>query len=105
MLTHPTLRLDDDAFLDAVHRCALPDGFPHVAHLRLAFLALRRHPLPEAMAALELALRGVAAHAGTPERYQPGVTCHWTQRVAAAVLDVPDAAFDELLAGHPELLR
>ncbi|MER5636926.1 hypothetical protein ABT095_08220 [Kitasatospora sp. NPDC002227] len=75
--------------------------FGHREHLELAWLAVRRVGLREAVALVAEGIRRTATAAGAPEKFHATMTRAWVELVARHA-DAPD--FDTVLAAHPELL-
>lgn len=66
---------EGDEFIARFERCELPaECFPHREHVRLAWLYLRRLPLPEAIARFSESLRRFAAANGKPNLYHETIT-------------------------------
>ncbi len=95
---------DEDFIADFERATFTRDGFPHRAHLRMAWIYVTRLG-PEV--AVERAARGVrrlaAAH-GHETRYHDTMTRAWVYTVAAAVRQHPSSDFAEFLAANPDLL-
>ena len=89
-----------------------PDSaFRHRQHVHLAFLAVRRHGMPEAADRVCAWIRAIAAHEGVPRKYHHTVSRAWVELVAhhvaadAGAKDRHDPAdFDEFARRHPALL-
>lgn len=63
-------RMSDDEFLAAFLDCTMPPaGFDHHGHVRVAWLLLRRHPLPEAIERTCDGIARLASHLGVPGKY------------------------------------
>jgi hypothetical protein len=96
----------DDEFLRAFFSGRLPNSeFHHRDHLRLAWLAVRRHG---AGAAEEIVAGGIQKFAEQHSHgplYHDTMTRFWVRLVAHAVSDRPEIAdFDEFLVAYPLLL-
>lgn len=102
----PAPRLGDDALFDAFHDGTLsPHGFDHRQHVRLAWVCLRRRPLPRVLEGFRGGLEHLAAHAGQPGLYHQTITWTYLLLVAEALERTgPDAAWEDFTAAHPELL-
>jgi hypothetical protein len=103
-------------------RTLKPEAFPHREHVRVAWILLRQHPLPEAATRFCSGLRALASSAGKPERYHETVTWAYllllTERIArlegqrgdghGATLAVPgddgDAAWTRFAEANVDLL-
>jgi hypothetical protein len=89
-----------------------PDGaFRHRQHVHLAFLAVRRHGMPEAVDRVCAWIRALAAHEGAPRKYHHTVSRAWVELVAhhvtadAGARDRRDSdEFDQFARRHPALL-
>jgi hypothetical protein len=95
----------DDEFLRAFFGLTLRNSeFHHRDHLRLAWLAVRRH----GGAAEEFVTKGVqrfAEHHSHGPAYHDTMTRFWVRLVAQAVSHRPEIAdFDDFLAAYPLLL-
>lgn len=67
--------MSDAEFLAALESCRLAErDFGHAAHVRAAYLCLRAHPFPAALARVEAALRRYAASLGKADRYHETIT-------------------------------
>jgi hypothetical protein len=67
--------MTDAAFVQAFEACTLPPAaFRHRDHVRLAWLYLRDHPLPEALARFCAGLKRYAASLGKPGLYNETIT-------------------------------
>ncbi|MCA9494549.1 MAG: hypothetical protein KC621_31695 [Myxococcales bacterium] len=77
--------------------------FDHRAHLRVAWEALDRGGLPTALIEVPAWLRGMAAAAGRPEKYNETVTLGFL--LVLADRHRPGEDFDAFLERHPDLLR
>jgi len=96
----------DDAFLEALERCTLPEtAFDHGGHVRAGYLLLRRHGFPDAVAEMRQRIRTYAKSLGKADRYHETITVAFLVLINAAmsrrpaVDDWPSFARD-----HPELL-
>jgi hypothetical protein len=66
---------EDAAFVAAFEGGTLPpERFRHAEHVRLAWLMLREHDLPRALARFSAGLRRYAAALGKAERYHETIT-------------------------------
>src|SRR5262249_13132244 len=96
---------DDDALLAGFAQGAPPGRFDHAAHVRVAWLLVRRHGPAAAADRLTEGLRRLTANQGVPERYHETLTRAWAAIVAAAAAAAPELdRFDQLVARHPQLL-
>jgi hypothetical protein len=90
----------------AVERGQAPSqGFPHAAHLRVAWVYLNEEPsLDEAVARMTQTLRCFAASVGQAEKYSEPTTRFWMLQVAAARAAMPGADFETIVRAYPRLL-
>ena len=108
------MRLDDDTFLAGFRNQTLcPEQFGHRAHLRMAWLYLKRYPLADACAYMCTDTRAFAESLGVPGKYHHTVT-EALMRVVdlrtrgaggpkhAAIFNRMDS-FDDFLAANPDL--
>jgi hypothetical protein len=96
----------DDEFLRAFFDLTLPNSqFHHRDHLRLAWLAVRRH---SAVSAEEVVAKGIqrfAEHHSHGPAYHDTMTRFWVRLVAHVVSDRPEIVdFEEFVATYPRLL-
>jgi hypothetical protein len=98
--------LPDDEFLRAFFGLTLPNSeFRHRDHLRLAWLAVRRHGGDVAEDVVATGIRKFAQHNSHGPLYHDTMTRFWVRLVAHAVSDRPDIVdFDDFLAAYPLLL-
>lgn len=98
--------LADDALFDAFHDGTLsPEGFDHRQHVRLAWVCLRRRPLPRVLEGFRTGLERLAAHAGQPGLYHQTITWTYLLLVAEALeRGGPEAGWEEFAAAHPQIL-
>lgn len=104
MTQSSSLYLGDEEFLTAFERAGFDrHDFPHRAHLRMAWLYVRRLGLEGAVDRVTAGIRSLAEHHGQAARYHDTLTRAWVYAVAAA--DRPDiSTFDQFIDAHPELL-
>jgi hypothetical protein len=76
--------------------------FGHREHVRLTWLAVRRHGTEAATVLVSEGIRRTAAYAGAPQKYHATVSRAWVELVAYHADDGPD--FDSVVALHPQLL-
>jgi hypothetical protein len=83
-----------------------PDGeFRHRQHINLAFAAVRRYGMPEAIIRICDWIQDIAAYARAPQKYHYTVSRAWTEIVAHHVEADQDCAdFGTFAARHPMLL-
>jgi hypothetical protein len=79
-----------------------PDGrFGHRQHIHLAFLAVRRYGMPDAVDTVCGWLRQVAAYERAPQKYHHTMSRAWVELVAHHATAEP---FDAFLRRNPALL-
>jgi hypothetical protein len=85
--------------------------FRHRQHINLAFLAVQRYGMPEAIGKICTWIRHIAAYERAPQKYHHTVSRAWVEIVAHHVgtdpdsPDYPDGADFDLFAGrNPALL-
>ena len=96
----------DDEFLLAFFGLTLPNSeFHHRDHVRLAWLAVRRHGVGAAEEFVTKGIQRFAEHHSHGAAYHDTMTRFWVRLVAHAVshrLEIAD--FDDFLAAYPLLL-
>ena len=98
--------LPDDEFLHAFFDLTLAHSeFRHRDHLRLAWLAVRRHGAIGAEDVVTAGIHSFAHHHSHGPAYHDTMTRFWVRLVAHAVSDRPEIEeFDTFLAVYPLLL-
>jgi hypothetical protein len=83
-----------------------PDGeFRHRQHIHLAFLAVQRYGMPEAITRICDWIRHIAAYERAPQKYHHTVSRAWVELVAHHIEADPDGAgFGTFAARHSALL-
>jgi hypothetical protein len=83
-----------------------PEGaFWHRQHVNLAFLAVRRHGMPDAIDKVCAWIRQIATYERAPQKYHYTVSRAWLELVAQHVTADPSCAdFDVFIQRHPALL-
>jgi hypothetical protein len=78
--------MTDTELARALERCEIPnEGFPHVSHLRVAWVYLEECAEVEAACErMAATLRRFAAAVGKPEKYHETITLFWIRALAAA---------------------
>jgi hypothetical protein len=93
----------DETFLQAFEAGTLPkEDFSHAAHVRLAWICLRRDGFEEGSVRVVAGIQAFARRHGATGLYHETVTRAWLALVAAAGVEEPPS-FDAFLAAHPEL--
>jgi len=94
----------DEDFLRAFEDLSFPaDLFHHREHLRVAWLYLKSFDASRAAERMTAGIRRFASHQGTTQKYHHTLTLAWMRLVAAALVETPEATFEEIIAAHPEL--
>ena len=98
--------IPDDEFLRAFFGLTLPSSeFRHPDHLRLAWLAVRRHGGDVAEKVVAAGISRFAQHNSHGPLYHDTMTRFWVRLVGHAVAARPEIVnFDEFLAAYPLLL-
>jgi hypothetical protein len=83
-----------------------PDGaFRHRQHINLAFLAVRRYGMPEAVERVCAWIRQITVYERAPQKYHHTVSRAWVELVAHHVAADPACTrFDAFAQHHPALL-
>ena len=76
--------------------------FGHREHLELAYTAVRRFGMPDAVDHVSTHLRQLSEYAGKPQKYHHTVSQAWVELVARHVDDAP--TFDGVLERNPALM-
>jgi hypothetical protein len=73
------IEFSDDEFVKSFEENAQPNEmFNHIAHIRLAWIYIQRHPLPHALGRLWEGLRQFAAKNGQEDRFNETLTIFFT---------------------------
>jgi hypothetical protein len=97
--------LSDDAFLARFERAGFAaHEFPHRAHLRMAYLYVRRLGPVAAADRVAAGILHLATAHGHRARYNETLSRAWVQVVALAMQRTGAESFEALLAAHPALL-
>ena len=94
--------MDDAQFLAAFESAAIPNAaFRHHAHLRMAWLYVRRDGPEVGAARIREGIQRFAAAHGLPHLYHETVTGFWTRLMAHAVDAFPELdRCEDVLAGY-----
>ncbi|MFF2073868.1 hypothetical protein ACFVXG_03835 [Kitasatospora sp. NPDC058162] len=102
-MTSPATPATPDAFDELLREVmADADRFGHAQHIRLTWLAVRRHGATAALDLIGEGIRRTAAKAGAPQKFHVTMTRAWVELVAHHAEGPAD--FEEFCARHPELL-
>ena len=95
--------IDDDQLLAGFEDLSLEAArFDHVAHVRVAWLYLRRSPDGGDRFAADL--RRYAAHHGAPDKYSREITERYLALIRDRIARAPDADWAAFAAANPDLL-
>jgi hypothetical protein len=99
--------MPDATFVQAFESCTLPPAaFRHRDHVRLAWLYLRDHPLPEALARFSGGLRRYAAALGKPGLYNETITVAYLTLVNERRARLGrDADWESFARANPDLFE
>ena len=103
--------MDDETFLARFEDCTLaPEAMTHEAHVRLAWLYLRRESFPEALARVRAGLQAFNRVHGVPDApdrgYHETLTVAWMRLVGATIrAHGAGEGWEEFRAGHPHLFH
>lgn len=97
--------MTDREFLDAFENCSLPRAeWTHAAHLRMAFLYLRRETcFDTALTQIRARIQAYNLSQGNPRGYHETITVAFARLVADALYPLPAADFAALRAARPDL--
>ena len=98
--------MTDDEFLKSFEECSIPKAlWTHEAHVRMAWLYLRRQPLEEVIPIVRQAIQRYNTSLGNTEGYHETITLAFLvlidDRIDRASNDETFASFSQ---GHPSLL-
>ena len=98
--------MSDAELARALERCEVPsEGFPHAAHLRVAWTYLRESlTVDDAVDRMASTLRRFAASVGKAEKYSHPITVFWMYQLAAVRALMPDADCAAAFRAYPRLL-
>ena len=105
--------MNDHEFLRALETCALPAAeFGHAAHVRAAYLYLKRAQPEEGLDAVRHALQRYVAHLGKADRYDESMTMTYVKLIHRRMCERGDAggwaafarANQDLLAARARLM-
>ncbi len=93
-----------DPFVAAMEDLSFPPAdFHHRDHVRLAWLYARDWPEDGGRRCADT-IRRYAAHHGAAGKYHHTMTIAWFRLVSALRSRMAEAAFDDFLGAHPELM-
>jgi hypothetical protein len=101
----PALVMPDSEFLAVFERGGFPgNGFPHRAHLRMAWLYVTDLGPDMAIEKAAAGIRNLARQNGVPTLYHDTITRAWVYAVAAAIGHSSSTTFAGFIEEHPRLL-
>ena len=80
------------------------ERFGHRQHVKLTWLAVRRHGREAAIDIVSDGIRQTATYAGRPQKYHATVSRAWVELVAHHVDELPESGFEDYLGHNPALL-
>jgi hypothetical protein len=99
------LVMPDAEFLEIFERGGFPgNGFPHLAHLRMAWLYVTSIGPDAAIPKAADGIRNLALQNNVPTLYHDTLTRAWVYVVAAAIEHSSSTTFTGFIEGHPRLL-
>ncbi|TDU87039.1 hypothetical protein EV138_0556 [Kribbella voronezhensis] len=80
------------------------DRFGHREHVRLTWLAVRRHGVATAIGLVSQGIQQTARYAGAPQKYHATVSRAWVELVGHHATEEPVEDFDAFADRNPALL-
>lgn len=102
--------MTDEEFMKGFEECTIPhDQWTHRAHIRMAYVMLKRDPLDIALPKVRAGIQKLNASQNTPEAidrgYHETITQAWMRLVASAIANYgPMETFEQFGEQHPHLL-
>ena len=98
--------MHDPDSVAAFEECSLPPaGLSHRAHVRLAWIYLREHPLPQALNRFSTGLKRYAASLGASAKYHETITWAYLFLVHQRIAIGPaDETWQEFSVRNPDLM-
>ena len=97
-------QLDDDAFVTAFSKQELnPEWFSHEAHLRLAWIHIRKHGIKKAIDTVSHDIRQFASHHGAADKFHVTVTVAAVRAVYHFILKSESGTFQDFIQEYPQL--
>jgi hypothetical protein len=98
--------VDDAELLAGFETASLPNAvFSHREHVRVAWLFVSRHGLPEAIPRFSQALKRFAIAKGKPQLYHTTITWSYLLLIGERLARHPSATWSEFAAANPDLLE
>lgn len=102
MSTHRSL--SDDAFEQQIEQCLFnPLEFTHEAHLRLAWVHIKKYGINQAIINVQKQLYQFVKNAGAEDKYNKTLTIAATKAVYHFILKSNSSSFSDLLLEYPLL--
>lgn len=96
--------LTDQEFEKRFADCSFPvEDFSHEAHLRLAWIHIRKYGAERAVEHIQEQLKQFVAHAGAEDKYHVTLTIAAVRAVHRFMQKSDPGSFDGFIAEHPEL--
>jgi hypothetical protein len=97
----------DTQFLERFENQVLSEAeFRHPDHVRLAWLYLRKLPLPDAISIFSSGLKKFATRFGKPDRYHETITLAYLLLINERMARGPaKSAWSDFAAGNPDLFK
>lgn len=102
--------MTDEEFMKGFEACTIPhDQWTHRAHIRMAYVMLRRDPFDTALPKVRAGIHKLNASQNTPEAidrgYHETITQAWLRLVASALANYGTMdSFEPFAEQHPHLL-
>ncbi len=97
-------KLTDEEFLEQFRECKIdPAAFDHEAHLRLAWVHIRKYGLEKAKANIQAQLQKFVEYAGARDKYHTTLTVAAIEAVNHFMQKSSAQRFDEFIREHPKL--
>ena len=97
--------LADEELLRGFETASLPDAaFRHRDHVRVAWMFVKRHGLPDALGEFSQALQRFAAAKGSPQLYHETITWAFLLLIGDRLARTPAATWAEFAARNADLL-
>jgi N-formylglutamate deformylase len=99
------INLSDSEFLTQFENCRLPaSSFSHEAHIRLAWLMLKKHGLDEAIRKVSTQIEAYVTHLGATDKYHKTLTVAAVLIVNHFVELSSTSNFNDFITENPRLL-
>lgn len=96
--------ISDSEFIDHFNACILnPADFTHEAHLRLAYINIKKYGIKKAVIKIQEQLQRYVEFVGAKDKYNKTLTIAATKAVYHFVLNAKSDNFKDLLLEYPRL--